>query len=133
MTLSMSNGQYIWGHRWQDAQTVDVGDFVNMVEELRLVWYWESFWGLSINRKPREKVFITIKTWGQVEVGVNWQHGADYKKKRCYIHSQVIVGLNLPMQSYPPRVRLVACQDSRHQGRVHFDERGVVGEESVKL
>ena len=31
------------------------------------------------------------------------------------------------------RVYLIARQDSRHQGRVHLDKCGVVGEEGVKL
>lgn len=80
MTLAVSNGQYIWYHGWRDAQAVDVGDPVDVVEEPRLVWCWVSFWGLSIHCQPRGKVFIAIKTWGQVGVGVSWRRGADHKR-----------------------------------------------------
>ena len=37
MTLAVSNGQYIWCHKRQDAQAVDAGDHVDVVEEPRLV------------------------------------------------------------------------------------------------
>lgn len=80
MTFSVSNGQYIWGHRRRDAQTVDVGDSVDVVEEPRLVWCRESFRRLLNVCEARGKVFITCRPRGQVGVGVSRRRGANYKR-----------------------------------------------------
>lgn len=49
MNFFVSNGQYIWGHRRRDAQTVDIDDLVDVVEKSRFVWCWESFRDLFNN------------------------------------------------------------------------------------
>ncbi len=43
MTLTMSNGQYIWSHGWRDTQTLDVCESVDVIEKLRFVRSGQSF------------------------------------------------------------------------------------------
>ncbi len=87
MTFFVSNGQYTRGHGRWNAQAVDVGDPVDVVEESRFVWCQESFRGLFNSRRFRGKVFITSWTRGQVGVGVSQRRGVDYKRQHHCIRS----------------------------------------------
>lgn len=40
MTLLMNNYQYIWGYRWRDTQTLNIGELVYIIEKPRLVRHW---------------------------------------------------------------------------------------------
>lgn len=37
ITLTVRNGQYFWSYGWQDTQTLDICESVDVIEKLRFV------------------------------------------------------------------------------------------------